>query len=62
MSKVIARKLAEGVLEKGKTIEAIRNHTSNFQYAWITTDEIGDWYGELQKILRDSTPKVNKNV
>ena len=31
--------------------EAIKNHASNFQYAWITKDEISEWYGELQKLI-----------
>ena len=32
-------------------LEAIKNHTSNFQYAWMIEDGIGEWYGELQKLI-----------
>jgi len=35
-----------------KILKNIENHANDFQYAWITKDEIGEWYGKLQKIIK----------
>lgn len=47
----------EGFRIASEKLEAINNHANSFQYAWLTTDEICDWYNKLQEIIRGS--KVN---
>lgn len=37
-----------------RTLGAIKNHTGDFQYAWIISEDIGQWYEKLQKIIRGS--------
>lgn len=40
-----------------KKFEAMKNHVNNFQYDWITNDDIADWYGNLQKIIQVCSEK-----
>lgn len=49
---IILKAIHELPTHEKQILNAIENHANDFQYAWITKDEIDEWYCELQKIIQ----------
>ena len=49
---VILKAIQDLPTRKKQILDTIKNHANDFQYAWITKDEIGEWYGKLQRIIK----------